>query len=104
MIAKDDSHKEKLDIQFEKYRSELRMNNLSFAPFADPEENFFSHFDSHSQEADLTFLGLKKPEENTSVEEYEAYYQNLLENTKKTNNIAYVLCGEKIEFRKIFRD
>lgn len=104
MIAKDEAHKEKLFAQFDKQKSELRINHLEFAPFADAEENFFSHFDSHSQNADLTFLGLKKPEENTSVEEYAQYYLNLLENTKNVNNVAYVLCGEQIEFRNIFRD
>jgi len=104
MIAKDENHKAKLFSQFDKYRAELRINNLEFAPFADPEENFFSNFDTHSQSADLTFLGLKNPESNTSLEEYEEYYLNLLEKTKGVNNIAYVLCGEKVEFRKIFRD
>jgi amino acid transporter len=104
LIAKDDSHKNKLLEQFETYRSELRIKNLEFAPFADTDENFFSHFNAQSQNADLTFLGLKGPEENSSIEEYEQYYLNLLEKTKSVSNIAYVLCGEKIEFRKIFRD
>lgn len=103
MIAKDENHKNKLFAQFDKYRLELRINNLEFAPFADSEEDFFSNFDSQSQGADLTFLGLKSPEENSSLEEYEEYYSTLLKNTKGVNNIAYVLCGEKIEFRKIFR-
>jgi amino acid transporter len=104
MIAKDDAQKEKLLIQFEKYRSELRINNLEFAPLVDAEENFFSNFTPHSQNANLTFLGMKGPDENISALEYEEYYLNLLENTKSVNNIAYVLCGEKVEFRKIFRD
>jgi hypothetical protein len=104
MIAKDESQKEKLFTLFENFRSEWRVNNLEFAPFVDVEENFFSNFTAHSQNADLTFLGLKSPKENCSVEEYEEYYVNLLENTKHVHNIAYVLCGEKIAFRKIFRD
>jgi len=104
MIAKDEAHKSKLFAQFDKYRSELRINQLEFAPLTDPDENFFANFEAHSQGVDLTFLGLKSPEENTSVEEYEKYYLNLLANTKGVNNIAYVLCGEKIEFQKIFRE
>lgn len=104
MIAKDDAHKEKLLAQFEKYRTELRIRNLEFLPFVDLEENFFSNFASHSLKADLTFLGMKGPDENISAADYEEYYLNLLEKTKSVSNIAYVLCGEKIEFRKIFRD
>ncbi len=104
MIAKDENQKTKLYEQFDKLRSELRINHLEFAPVVDPEEKFFSNFVVQSQVADLTFLGLKTPEESVSVEEYAEYYVNLLENTKGVNNIAYVLCGEKIEFRKIFRD
>lgn len=103
ITTKDTPHKDKLIAQFENYRSELRINNLELSHVADAEENFFSNFTTHSQDADLTFLGLKGPEEGTTIEEYEEYYKNLLENTKGVSNIAYVLCGEKIEFRKIFR-
>jgi amino acid transporter len=104
MIAKDESYQTKLYQQFDMYRSELRINNLEFSPILDPNENFFANFETHSQNADLTFLGLKRPEENTPAEEYEEYYQTLLQNTKGVNNIAFVICGEKIEFRNIFRD
>jgi amino acid transporter len=104
MIAKDEIHKEKLYQQFEIYRSELRMNNLEFTPIVDPNEDFFSNFEAHSQNADLTFLGLKKPEENALAAEYAEYYQNLLQNTKGVNNIAFAICNEKVEFRNIFRD
>lgn len=101
MIVKDEVHKEKLLAQFETYRAQLRIPHLEFVPLVDPEENFFSNFQAHSQQADLTFLGLKSPEDN-SIEEYQDYYSNLLEHTKSVNNIAYVLCGEKVEFRKIW--
>lgn len=104
MVARDEIHKIKLHEEFESYRTDLRIKNLEFAPLIDPEENFFANFAAQSQSADLTFLGLKKPEEGTSSAEYEAYYQNVLENTKRVNNIAFVMCGEKIEFRKIFLD
>jgi hypothetical protein len=104
MIAKDELHKKNLYQQFDTYRCELRINNLEFSPILDPREDFFTNFEAHSQNADLTFLGLKKPEENTSAEEYAEYYQNLLQNTRSVNNIAFVICGEKIEFRNIFRD
>lgn len=103
VTAKDETIRTKLFTQFEQYQPELRMSNLEFTPIIDSDENFFNHFDSSSQGADLTFLGLKKPEESTTVDEYEEYYSNLIEKTKSINNIAYVLRGEKIEFRKIFR-
>lgn len=104
MIAKDENFKNMLFSQFNKYRSELRINNLEFSPIVDSEENFFRNFNETSQKSDLAFLGLKNPEEGSSVEEYEQYFANLLENTKAVNNIAYVLCGEKVEFQKIFKD
>ncbi len=104
MLAKDEAHQNKLHQQFDMYSSELRIKNLEFCPILDPNENFFTNFEAHSQNADLTFLGLKKPEENTTAEEYEEYYQNLSQNTKGVNNIAFVICGEKFEFRNIFRD
>lgn len=104
MIVKDEAHREKLHQQFETYHSELRINNLEFIPIVDPNEDFFSNFETHSQNANLTFLGLKKPEESTMAAEYADYYQNLLQNTKGVNNIAFAMCSEKIEFRNIFRD
>ena len=101
MIAKDEAEKVKLAEQFERYHSDLRIHSLEFSPLVDPKEDFFSNFLSYSQGADLSFLGLKCPEGSSC--EYEAYFLNLQENTKKVQNIAYVLCGEKMEFRKIFR-
>lgn len=102
MVAKDEAQKNRVTAQFETYRSELRINNLEFEPLYDPEDNFFSNFTTYSQRAALTFLELKGPEKGASVEEYTDYYLKLLENTKRVDNVAYVLCGEKIEFRKIF--
>ncbi len=104
MITKDEIHKEGLERQFNAYRPELRINNLEFAPILDPNEDFFSNFEAHSQNADLTFLGLKKPEENAIAKDYAEYYQNLSQKTKGVKNIAFVLCGEKIKFRNIFKD
>ena len=103
MIAKDEPQKEKLQQQFEKHRSELRIDNLEFTPIVDAKEDFFLNFESYSQQADLTFLGLKKPEETTTAAEYAEYYQDLLQKTKGVNNIAFCVCSEKIEFRNIFR-
>jgi amino acid transporter len=104
MIAKNEAHKEKLEQQFESQRSELRIKNLHFFPIVDPNEDFFSNFAIHSQNAGLTFLALKKPEENTTAAEYAEYYQNILQSTKEADNIAFTICNERVEFRDIFRD
>lgn len=104
MIAKDLEMQEKLTNQFNTYRSELRMKDLRFTPVIDVQEKFNTNFDSYSEGADLTFMGLKKPDESTNVQIYSDYFLNLLESTKGVNNIAYVLCGEKVEFRNIFKD
>lgn len=100
MIAKDEKVEHDLIEQFEKYRSRLRIKDLEFSPIIDAKEDFFSHLED--QKADLTFLGLMKPTPSTTVEKYGEYYKNLLEQTKSIKNIAYVLAGEEIAFRRIF--
>lgn len=100
MIAKDEKNRQELVDQFEKYRSKLRIKNLEFSPILDSNTDFFTNL--YSQKADLTFLGLKRPTQETTVEEYTDYYLKLLETTQETKNIAYVLSGEEVSFRKIF--
>lgn len=102
MIAKNEKEQTELFRRFEKYRPRLRINNLEFSPILHPEGDFLSNFREESQDADLTFLGLKHPNESTSIEEYSDYYLKLLESTEGVNNIAYVLSGEQVQFRKIF--
>lgn len=104
MIAKDPAAQSELLKQFDQYRAELRIKNLQFTPIIDQEEKFFSNFEAHSKDGDLSFLGLRQPTPGTTVEEYTSYLQNLLENTKRVSNVAFVLCGEKVEFRNIFTD
>jgi len=102
MITKEESLRAELIEQFQKYYSRLRIKNLEFTPICDPEGDFFSSLAKSSQNASLTFIGLRKPDALTSVDEYKEYYTTLLENTKSLGNVAYVLSGEKIQFRKIF--
>lgn len=104
MIAKNLEMKDKWNRQFNKHRTELRIDNLDFSPIIDEKEEFFTNFISKSEGVDLTFLGLKKPDEDTSAQEYADYYRKLLKETQEVPNIAFVLCGEKLEFRNIFRD
>ena len=51
-----------------------------------------------SKEADLVFLGLKKPDGD--LLDYTVYYQNLLEKTKDFSAVSFVLAGEDIAFYK----
>lgn len=102
MMTKDEETKTKLAGQFEKYRQRLRIKNLDFCPILKSDGDFFTDLSQESQQADLTFLGLKHPNENTVESEYLDYFTKLIENTKDVNNIAYVLSGEPVKFRKIF--
>lgn len=102
MAARSEEEKLKFAEQFEKYRVRLRIKNLEFSPILNQDRDFFSILQTESQNADLTFLGLKRPDSATCVNEYADYYVSLLENTRGINNIAYVLSGEKVQFRKIF--
>lgn len=101
-ITTNEERKTKMLEQFGKYRTKLRIQDLFFTPLVDPEAQFFPNLLAHSKDADLTFLGLKKPKQNTSLEEYNEYLAKLLESTSDLNNIAFVMCGEKVRFRKIF--
>lgn len=101
-VTKDEEGKAKLIEQFNRYQLKLRIADLFFTPLIDSEEQFFPNLLANSKDGDLTFLGLKKPQENTTLEEYQEYYSMLLENTSGLNNIAFILCGEKFRFRKIF--
>jgi amino acid transporter len=102
LIAKNAESKLELIEQFERYRPRLRMKNLDFLPVLHAEGDFFSNLEHESQNADLTFLGLKQPDESTRVEEYSDYYLKLLEKTRGVPNIAYVLSAEQVQFQKIF--
>lgn len=103
IITKDEEERAKSAEQFDRYQLKLRIQNLFFESLIDDtEEKFFPNLLANSKDADLTFLGLKKPVEGVTVEEYKEYYHRLLENTAGLNNVAYVLCGEKVNFRKIF--
>ncbi|MGA1871307.1 MAG: amino acid permease, partial [bacterium] len=56
-----------------------------------------------SQDADLVWLGMRAPGPDESVEEYAAYYENLIKSTKKFPPLALILAAEEINFGDIFR-
>lgn len=55
-----------------------------------------------SSSASLVFLGLRAPSVEETDEEYAEYYKTLLEKTKSYPTTIFVLCGEDLEFSKIF--
>lgn len=102
VIAKSEQEQKELLERFEKYREKLRIKNLQFTPMLRPDGDFFTNLTSESRHRDLTFLGLKQPEPGCSADEYATYFETLLDKTKDIDNIAYVLAGESVQFRKIF--
>lgn len=86
---------------FEKYHSVLRFKKLCFKPYIDATTDFYGHITEYSTDADLTFLGLRAPMPKEPKEEYEAYYNTLIEKTKGISHVAYILAGEKLDFQKI---
>lgn len=101
-IVKSEEEQSKISHFFDKYAKKLRMKDLSFTPIIEPSEKFMPTLLSSSEDADLTFIGLRKPKENETPREYQEYYLNLFENTKEMKNIAFVVSGERIKFEKIF--
>ncbi len=102
IIVKDEKEKELIFKQFIKYKEQIRIKNLFFTPIIDPENRFFLNLLKFSQDADLTYLGMRKPEVEESALEYCNYCNTLFEKTKEINNIAYILTGEEMNFQKIF--
>jgi len=102
IIVKDEKEKEAALKQFLKYKEKIRINDLEFFPIVDPEGRFFLNFLKHSQDADITYLGLRRPELLESPAEYSKYCNNIFEKTKEVSNIAFVLTGEQMKFEKIF--
>jgi len=87
---------------FGKYYQVLRFKNLCFKPYLDETDDFYSHIAEYSTDANLTFLGLRAPEQNESRKEYESYFKVLMKKTEKISSVAYVLAGEKLDFQRIF--
>lgn len=102
VIVKDEKEKQAVFKQFLKYKEKIRINNLDFLPIIDQEGRFFLNLLKHSQDADITYLGVRRPGLHESSAEYSKYCNNLFEQTKEVNNIAFILTGEQMNFEKIF--
>ncbi|MBN2478784.1 MAG: amino acid permease [Parachlamydiales bacterium] len=101
-IVENKEKKDQVVNVFEKFNRRMRVKNLVFYPFIDPENQFVSNLLKHSSDADLTFIGLKKHSPEKSLDDYRNYYINLFDSLKDLNNVAFVLSGENINFEKIF--
>jgi hypothetical protein len=55
-----------------------------------------------SEGADLVFLGLRPPGEEESAEEYSAYYERLLIETRELPPTALLMATEQVDFWRIF--
>ncbi len=55
-----------------------------------------------SLETDLVFLGIKPPQHEESVEEYQNYFQSLIVETKKFPPTMMVMAAESLNFKEIF--
>ncbi len=101
-LVKNEASRIHMSKLFEKYHSVLRFKNLRFKPYVDDTTDFYAHITNHSVDADLTFLGLRAPQKNESIEDYVSHYETLMEKTKGIKSAAYVLAGEKLNFQRIF--
>lgn len=102
VIVKDEKEKEIVFQKFLKYKEKIRINNLDFSPIIDPEGRFYLNLLKYSQDADITYLGMRRPTSLESSVEYSNYCRNIFEKTKEVNNIAFILTGEQMKFEKIF--
>jgi len=61
-----------------------------------------SEISRYSKDADLVFLGIRKPNPDQTAEDYSEYYGSLLKDTEALPATAFVLAGEKLKFEEIF--
>ncbi|NGX50838.1 MAG: hypothetical protein K1060chlam2_00689 [Chlamydiae bacterium] len=100
-LVSDEAGRSHMTKLFKKYHKILRFKNLKFKTYIDETNDFYSHIADYSTEADLTFLGLRAILPDEPKQEYEAYYNRLMEKTKGIPNVAYILAGEELNFQKI---
>ena len=56
-----------------------------------------------SKDASLVFIGIRPPGKDESIEDYSAYYEELLDKTKNFPMLVKTLASENIEFQRIFK-
>ncbi len=95
--------RESMEREWEKYKKVVRMKNLHFSLFLEPENDIFASLQKKIATADLTFISIR-PMRKDNLEEYKEYFSDLLKKTESCNQVAYVLSGEKVNFGKIFFD
>ena len=102
-IVEDPNIVEDVQKRYSEYSKKLRLKNFYFEPITDSDTKDF-HFaiSKYSTNVDLTFIGMRIPEKNEKMHNYSTYLQNMFDKTRALQNVAYIMAGEKISFRKIF--
>jgi amino acid transporter len=63
--------------------------------------SFYDIIRQSSADAGLVFMGMRKPGDDESIEDYSHYYEQLMQATKELPLLALVLAAEAIEFRQV---
>lgn len=99
-IVQTEETQKKLHHVFNRYEQKLRIKNFRFESILGQSETFFENLLTHS--ADFTFLGLREPLPNETLEAYKLYFADLVLKTAPLKNFALVMAGENLDFDKIF--
>lgn len=100
-LLTDESLREKMLAEWEKYKGMLRMKNLHFALHTECDSDVHLHLAKHASGADISFLGIESPKDEAHPS-YSEYLSALFKKTEGSNKIAYVLSASKFNFGKIF--
>jgi hypothetical protein len=65
------------------------------------DSSLFQQIGEHSREADILFLGMRKPGPEESTESYADYYRKLLESIQEYPLTILTMAGEEIDFEDI---
>ena len=102
IIAEGEEDMESKRIKIESFLSRSRLN-AEAKVLKKLSGTFYETIRESSKDADLVFLGIRAPEEDESVEDYAAYYENMVEETKSLPLLVKVLASEDVDFQRIFK-
>jgi len=102
-IVKKQEEKTQIVNYLNTFSNSLRIKNLQPRVILDERKDYYSNLIKNSNSPHLTFLGMRPPHiKDETEEDYANYLSTVLNKTKDLKNIAFVLTGEKTEFKKIF--
>lgn len=100
-LTRNEQERASMEREWGKYKKQLRMKNLNLDLIDSEASNILDHVGAKSKRADLTFLGLHNPKQD-QLSEYQNYLENLFEQTKELDGLAFVLSADKINYGRIF--